>query len=160
MLPDRPISAAIGLASGMAFTPHRDWLESGHLSGARNARLTSSDFAIVTAPFEAQGHNGTVVFDGQFVSLQRKGFLARIPVGKGEKRIPLRSINAVQIKPAGPMMNGFIEFSLGGGDERRSQFGRQTVDAVNNENAVMFTRKQQSAFEQLRTVVEQAIAAS
>jgi hypothetical protein len=127
---------------------------------ACNTRFTLSDPAIVTAPIEAQGHNGTVVFDGQFVSLQRKGVLARLSVGKGEKRIPLRSINAVQLKPAGPVMNGYIEFSLGGGSERRAQFGRQTVDAVNNENAVMFTRKQQPAFDQLRAAVEQAIAAS
>ena len=119
-----------------------------------------SDDAIVIASIEAQGHNGTVLFDGQFVTLRRKGVLARMSVGKGEKRIPLRSINAVQIKPAGPVMNGFIEFSLGGGDERRSQFGRQTADAVNNENAVMFTRKQQPAFDQLRAAVEQAIVAS
>jgi hypothetical protein len=132
----------------------------GTHSARCNTSLTPSDSAIVTAPISAQGHNGTVLFDGDFVTLQRKGFLARMSVGKGEKHIPLRSINAVQIKPAGPMMNGFIEFSLGGGDERRSQFGRQTVDAVNNENAVMFTRKQQPAFEHLRGAVEQAIAAA
>jgi hypothetical protein len=114
----------------------------------------------MTQPIEARGHNGTVQFDGQFVTLQRKGFLARMSVGKGEKRIPLRSINAVQIKPAGPVMNGYIEFSMGGADERRAQFGRQTTDAVNNENAVLFTRKQQPAFDELRTAIEQAIAAS
>lgn len=108
---------------------------------------------------EAKGYGGTVSFDGQFISIRRGG-LGRLIVGKGEKRIPLRSISAVQLKPASPMVNGFIEFSISGGDERRSQFGRQTFDAVSDENSVVFRKGQQPAFEALRAAVEQAIVAS
>ena len=32
----------------------------------------------------ARGHNGTMLFDGSFVTIQRKGFLARTTVGKGK----------------------------------------------------------------------------
>jgi hypothetical protein len=110
-------------------------------------------------PFEAVGYLGaSVLFDGTFITIRRKGF-NRLTVGKGEKRIPVRSVTAVQFKPAGPMVNGFIQFSLGGGNEARSRFGRQTVDAVNDENSVIFTRKQQGAFTALRDMIDAAVAA-
>ncbi|HUQ00322.1 MAG TPA: hypothetical protein VM093_07655, partial [Aeromicrobium sp.] len=35
------------------------------------------------APTEAKGVNGTVHFDGQFVTITRTGFMARATVGKG-----------------------------------------------------------------------------
>jgi hypothetical protein len=109
-------------------------------------------------PIVAKGHNGTVTFDGDFVTIERTGFLARTSVGKGTKRIPLPSVTAVQWKPAGGMVNGFIAFTVGGGNETRSRFGSQTVDAGRDENSVLITRKQMPDFEQLRTAVEQAIA--
>jgi len=107
---------------------------------------------------EAKGHNGTVVFDGDFVTITRKGFLARATIGKGEKRIPVASLTAIQWKPAGAMVNGFIQFTLGGGNESRSKFGRQTSDAVNDENSVVFIRKQMPAFQALREQIEDGIA--
>ena len=42
--------------------------------------------------------NGFVRFDGNTVVLRRTMF-GRIDVGKGEKRIPVRHITAVQLKP-------------------------------------------------------------
>lgn len=109
---------------------------------------------------EAKGHSGTVRFDGRFVTIARTGFLARATVGKGEKRIPVPSITAVQWKPAGPLVNGAIQFTIGGGNERRSRFGRQTFGAVGDENSVVFTRKQGPTFERPRAEVERAIAAA
>jgi hypothetical protein len=106
-----------------------------------------------------KGHNGTVTFDGATVLIERIGFLARASVGKGSKRIPIRQITAVQFKSAGPLVNGFIQFTLGGGNEQRSRFGRQTTDAVHDENSVLFWTRQQAAFTQLREAVEAAIAA-
>lgn len=106
---------------------------------------------------QVKGHNGRVEFDGQFVKIIRKGFLARASVGKGEKRIPVTAISSVQWKPAGALVNGYIEFGVPGGVERRAQFGRQTTDAVKDENSVLFTKSQMPAFERLRTAVEQAL---
>lgn len=107
---------------------------------------------------EAHGHNGQVRFDGQFVTITRQGFLARASVGKGEKHIPITSIAAVQWKPAGPLVNGYIQFTAGG-QESRAAFGRQTTDAARDENSVVFTRKQMPQFEQLRAAVQHALAA-
>jgi len=104
-------------------------------------------------PLEVKGVNGTVVFDGSMVVIRRSGAMARLTLGKGEKRIPLRSIAAVQFKPAG-MVRGFIQFTIPGGNERRSKFGSQTTDAAKDENSVLFNTGQQSAFEALRDAIE------
>lgn len=107
---------------------------------------------------EVKGQTGTVVWDGDFITIKRTGFLARASVGKGEKRIPLASITAVQWKPAGAMVNGYIQFSLGGGNESRARFGSQTIDAGKDENSVVFTKKQMPEFAGLRAALEEAIA--
>jgi hypothetical protein len=78
-------------------------------------------------------------------------------IGKGDKRIPLRAITAVQWKNAGLTSYVLIQFSLSGGSERRSMFGSQTVDAAKDENSVVFSKGQQGAFEQLRAAIEQAL---
>jgi hypothetical protein len=114
----------------------------------------------VTDPILVEGHTGQVSFDGFFVTIHRKGFRARAVVGKGEKRIPLPSIAAVQWKPAGGMVNGFIQFTVPGGNERRSSFGSQTTDAAKDENSVVFTKKQMPDFEKLRAAVEQAMSSA
>lgn len=105
---------------------------------------------------EARGVNGTVTFDGQTVTIHRSGFMARATVGKGTKTIPIGSITAVQWKPAGAV-RGFIQFTVPGGNERRSQFGRQSTDAARDENSVLFGRKHQPAFEQVRDHVQATI---
>lgn len=106
----------------------------------------------------AKGHNGTVTFDGDFVTISRTGALARLTIGKGDKRIPVGSITAVQWKPPGALMNGFISFTLGGGNEKRSAFGSQTSSASHDENSVIVTKKQGAEFEALRSRVESVIA--
>jgi len=108
---------------------------------------------------QVKGHNGTISLDGTFVTIARTGFLARATIGKGEKRIPVGQISAVQFKRAGWAMNGFIQFTVAGGVERRSQFGSQTNSASHDENSVIFTRSQQPEFEQLRDAVEAAMVA-
>jgi Domain of unknown function (DUF4429)/Short C-terminal domain len=107
---------------------------------------------------EVSGQGGQVQFDGQYVTITRKGFLARATVGKGEKRLHISQITAVQWKPAGAFVNGFIQFTLPGGNERRSAFGSQTKSAAQDENSVVFTKQQQSQFEKLRAALDQAIA--
>jgi hypothetical protein len=108
---------------------------------------------------QVEGQGGQIEFDGQYVTITRKGFLARSMVGKGEKRLHIAQIAAVQWKPAGMMVNGFIQFTVPGGNERRSSFGSQTAQAAQDENSVVFTKKQQPEFEKLRATLDAAIAA-
>jgi hypothetical protein len=107
----------------------------------------------------AIGVGGYCAFDGQFLTIHHVGALGRMTVGKGVKRVPLVSVSAVQMKPAGPVVSGFIQFTLPGSNERRSEFGKQTFDAAGDENSVVFTRDQEPAFLALRSAVEEAIAA-
>jgi hypothetical protein len=108
---------------------------------------------------ECKGINGTVEFDGTFVTLKRTGLLARSTVGKGEKRIPVASITAVRWKPPSRLIRGFIAFTVAGGIENRSGLGRATVDAAKDENAVVVGYTQEAGFLQLRDAIEAAIAA-
>lgn len=105
----------------------------------------------------AKGQNGTVHFDGQFVTIERTGFFGRVTSGKGDKRIPVKNIQAVQWKPPGILVNGFIEFTLPGGNEAVSRAGSASMGAAKNENAVIITRKQAAEFEALRAAVEAAM---
>ncbi|MGW1171238.1 DUF4429 domain-containing protein [Streptomyces sp. NPDC002550] len=107
---------------------------------------------------EVQGKGGQIQFDGQYVTITRKGFLARSLVGKGEKRLHISQIASIQWKPAGPIVNGFIQFGIPGGVERRSKAGRQTQQAAGDENSVVFTKQQMPAFEELRKLLDAAIA--
>jgi hypothetical protein len=108
---------------------------------------------------EAKGHNGQVQFDGDHVTITRKGLLGRMSVGKGDKRWHISQISSIQWKPAGPLVNGFIQLSASGGNEQRSRFGSQTTSAVQDENSVIFTKKQMPDFEKLRAALDTAIAA-
>lgn len=103
----------------------------------------------------AVGVNGYCSFDGRYLTLQPLG-LGRFTVGKGVKRIPVESISAIQVKPAGPVVNGFIQFTVPGGNERRSEFGRQTLDAAGDENSMIFTRLQEANSISLRDAIEAA----
>jgi Domain of unknown function (DUF4429) len=112
----------------------------------------------ISAGIYARGHNGQVYFDGRFVTIGRKGFIARTRVGKGEKRIPVSQVTAVQWKPAGLVM-GYIQFTVAGGVEIRSRFGRQGFDANHDENSVTFRGKSEQAFARVRAAIEQAMVA-
>jgi hypothetical protein len=106
----------------------------------------------------AVGVNGYCAFDGKFLTIQHVG-LGRFTVGKGVKRVPLGSVSAVQIKPAGSIVSGFIQFTVPGGNERRSEFGQQTFDATKDENSIVFVRDQEAAFLAFRDAIEEAITA-
>lgn len=107
----------------------------------------------------AKGVNGQVEFDGTFITINRKGLMARGTVGKGEKRIPLSSVSAVQWKPPSKLIRGFIQFTVPGGNEGRSRFGKQTQDAAKDENAVVVGWTQVTEFEVLRSAIDTAIMA-
>lgn len=107
---------------------------------------------------EAKGKTGRIEFDGEYVTIHRDSLLARNTVGKGQKRLHVAQITAVQWKPAG-LINGFIQFTVPGGIERRSKVGSQVQSAAGDENSVVFTKRQEPAFEAVRQAVDAAISA-
>jgi hypothetical protein len=102
----------------------------------------------------AQGHNGKVTVDTEtgWVTIERTG-LGKVGHAGGERRIPIRSITAVQVRPAGRMSNGFIRFAVPGTPEARGG----APSANRDEYAVLFTRKQADQFQAVRVAVEQAM---
>lgn len=107
---------------------------------------------------EAKGHNGTLEFTGKMVIIKRTGLLAKLSTGGGDKRIPVKHITAVQWKEPGNMMNGFISFTIPGGNEKQSRFGSQTSSAATDENAIIITKKHTEAFAEIRDAIEEAIS--
>lgn len=108
---------------------------------------------------KTKGYNGTVTFDGTMVTITRTGFAARILIGSGSKGIPIRHITGVQFVPARLGFRGFIQFTIAGGIEQRYTFGRRIQAAHHDENTVVFNRRQQGEFQQLRDAVQAAMAA-
>ena len=106
----------------------------------------------------AKGHSGTVTFDGQFVIITREGLLARAAHGKGEKKIPIRSISAVQWKEPGALVNGFIQFTIIGGTEVTARHGNRTISAGNDKNSVVITKPQAAAMRAVKDEIEAALA--
>lgn len=104
----------------------------------------------------AKGHFGArVTFDGNFVEIRKRGL--SVVGGSGYKRIPVTSISAIQIKPAGVFTNGFIQFTISGGNEVRAVWGLQAYHASGDENSVMFTKKHEAEFHEIARAIEQGM---
>lgn len=103
---------------------------------------------------EVKGYTGTVVFDGQSLSIVRRGVGILTGGGRAQIRIPIGSVTAVMWKPANPLVNGYIHFSIPGSDGRTSS---RSASVRSSENTVSFLSSQMKEFEALRDAVEAAI---
>lgn len=103
-------------------------------------------------PFFVKGYNGQVSFDGDFVTILRKGSIGFLSQGfKGEKQIPITALTSIQLKLGGLMVNGYIQFATGAGEN----VGGISA-ATGDENTIIFTERKNSAFQKLREVVNEA----
>ena len=100
------------------------------------------------------GYNGQIDVYADRIVINRKGFLGFVSQGfAGEKTIPMSSIQSVQFKDATIAINGYIQFTVLGGIERRGG----VTNAVNDENAVIFTYNHRTSAAKVRSIVESAI---
>ena len=95
-----------------------------------------------------------ITVDGDWLTIDRKGF-RRVGHLTADRRIPLASITAVQLHYARVFTDGFIRFTVAGSPEFRG--GLQ--NAMRDENAVTFRRRQARGFNMIRAAVEHHIAA-
>ncbi len=101
-----------------------------------------------------KGLNGQVDFDGASILISRKGGMAHLTQGlKGDKTIPVGNITSVQFKAANFLTNGYIQFATGASESRGG-----LVEATKDENTVVFTKRMQTSFEELRGAVEVSLA--
>ena len=71
---------------------------------------------------------------------------------RGTKEILIREMTSIEYKNAGGMLNGHILFLYRGGrDVKTSVFGNDSI--ASNENAVIFNRDNQAAFDTLREML-------
>ena len=113
--------------------------------------------AVGTSEFRmaAIGMGGQIDVDENWVTIRRKGVLAKLGQGlKGEKRILIANITAVQLKMPG-LTNGYIQFTVPGGNESK----RGVFDAAKDENSVVFTSRQKDKFWIIRDHIEAVIIA-
>jgi len=69
---------------------------------------------------------------------------------KGNKEIPIRSISAMQLKDAGMMTSGYLQFDISGSSTSTDGL----LDATSDENTVMFKRGQQEDIEEAKSAIE------
>lgn len=97
----------------------------------------------------------TLAFDGTMIEITRKGGFGSSH-RKGTKRVPVRTVAAVQFKEPG-LTVGFIQFTIGS-DQKSLRKGGSAMDAVKDENAVVFNRKGRDEFARLRDLIDAAMA--
>lgn len=89
---------------------------------------------------EARGQTGRVTFDGSVVIIYRDTFVARGTDGHRVTSIPLRSVSAVNYKPATTFRRGSIDFVVPGG-------------IASSDNTVVFLSRQSQSFSELHAAV-------
>lgn len=89
--------------------------------------------------FKLNGVNGQLEVYENRVIIKRKGVLSKLTQGffKGNKEILISKISAIQVKLGTVLTNGYIQFTLSGGNENT----KGLFDATKDENTVMFSKK-------------------
>ena len=72
---------------------------------------------------------------------------------EGNKEILISQISSVQFKNTGMLTSGYIQFGFLGGTEARGGLMQATQD----ENSVMFNKKQQKDFESIKRAIDEKI---
>ncbi|WP_083755959.1 DUF4429 domain-containing protein [Methanosarcina acetivorans] len=103
---------------------------------------------------ELKGVNGQLELYGDKIIIKRKGIRSKLTQGffKGDKTIYIKQIAGIELKEGG-LINGYIQFTLSGGVEsRRGLLGKD--GAVNDENTVMFAKKDNELAKRMKLEIE------
>src|SRR5438045_6765857 len=97
------------------------------------------------------GKGASVELKDNQIIIRRQGFLSALNVGlAGEKYIDIAEITSIQFKEGNWVTNGFIHFGYRGGFDKVNGL----LDAVKDENSVIFARTQTADFLQLTKAIE------
>lgn len=96
---------------------------------------------------------GKVTFDGQTITIERTGRLARSVFANTTTTIPIGQVNAVEWKPPTWSSAGHIRFAVAG-----SQAAAAPTPVNRDENAALFGKRDRAAFEKLRDTIQAAIS--
>lgn len=108
--------------------------------------------------FEAKGANGHITFDGRFITIEPIGGLAGHFTGKSPQRIPLKSVEMIELVKPSFMKSGYIRVCTAGMAPLRGSPSRPAfMDARSDPNALIFSRQQFHDFSVLRDEIEEAL---
>ncbi len=119
-----------------------------------SSTLTITDASPTDLLMSVRGKTGRIDLYPTKVTIRRKGMDAWILKTKGDKDIYLAQIASIQFRRPGLLAAGYIRFAFGGGQEDKGG----VTSAVQDENAVTFTRQQCAQVEDLKARIEQLIA--
>lgn len=106
---------------------------------------------------EVEGVAETLRIYEDKLSLTPRGVLGFLNKGlKGTKEIPFQSITAIQIKAAGLLTNGYIQFTIPGGKESKGGL----LAAVHDENTFMFKKSENETVEKAKLFIQEKIKLS
>ena len=95
------------------------------------------------------------VYD-DYLAITPKGVLGFLNKGlKGTKEIPFRSIVAVQYRPGGLVVSGYLQFTIAGGNESKGG----VLSATQDENTFMFVKAVNAQAQAIKDFIDGKIAA-
>lgn len=104
-----------------------------------------------------KGSNGQIDFDGQTITITRKGALGRVSFGSGTTTLAIGQLSGVEIKKAG-LTAGFLRFIVPGMTSHAGRPGDRSATIGNDPNSVTFHSGGNDAFHALAAEVNAAIA--
>lgn len=103
--------------------------------------------------FKSNGKT-TVTVENGFIKISRRGLTNRLNNGGGDKNIRISSLSGVQVKKPG-LTTGYIQFIFSGSKDTSG-----VMDAVKDENSVLFSKKEYDLALKLRDHVEELLSHS
>ena len=101
-----------------------------------------------------EGVGGLLEVQEGKLTITPKGIMGFATKGlKGTKTIPLASITAIQFKVATAFFNGYLQFTIPGGNESKGGI----FDAVSDENSFMFRQSVNEKAKQIKIHIEAEI---
>ena len=123
-----------------------------HSCALRLVAAANASVGLEKGLMTAKGVGGRLELLQDRIRIRRKGLLGFMVHGlKGDKDILLSKIGSIQFRKPGLFSNGYIQFSLAGGNEAKGGI----FDAAFDENTVMFKARQQQAFIDIKEAIEQ-----
>jgi len=111
-------------------------------------------------PIKVKGLTGIVTFDGQTVTITRKG-LSQFNSGRGQAEVslPVEEITGLDWTAANFITNGFIRFLVAGEIPKPLPSFFRLTAASGQDNSVVFKQSALAGFQVLRDAVSAAIRA-
>jgi len=110
------------------------------------------------ATIKAKGLTGIVTFDGQALTITRKG-LSQFNSGRGQAEVslPVSQVTGLDWKDANFVTNGFIRFLVDGETPKPLPSLFRMTAASGQDNAVVFKQSSSADFRQLRDAIGAAV---